>query len=171
MTAARGRSAAITVAVVGTVLVIAYAALAAVQVLVLNPLAAWPGSDLAAIRADVEAAGESLDELTVGIVLGIGVALAVVMLVVVIVERSAGVLAATAIYLALLVLGEPAYIFASFGAGMALADTYGIAGADASPWAMPLHVTSLLALLGLVVVGVVAVRRRLRRTPAAPTPA
>ncbi|MFX8942082.1 hypothetical protein ABTN11_20655, partial [Acinetobacter baumannii] len=84
-----------------------------------------------------------------GIVLGIGVALGAVMLVVVIIERAIGVLAATAIYLTLLVLGEPAYIFTSFGVGMALADTYGITGGDASPWGMPLHVTSLLALLGL----------------------
>ena len=49
--------------------------------------------------------------------------------------------------LALLVLGAPAYVVASFPAGMSLADTYGISGGDHSPWASPLFATSLAALL------------------------
>lgn len=52
-------------------------------------------------------------------------------------------------HLVLLALGTPAYFIASFGPGMALADTYGIGGADASPWAAPLHVTSGLAVIAL----------------------
>ena len=52
-------------------------------------------------------------------------------------------------YLILLALGTPAYFIANFGPGMALADTYGIGGADASPWAVPLHVTSMLAVIAL----------------------
>ncbi len=54
-----------------------------------------------------------------------------------------------AAYLVLLVLGTPAYWVASFGPGMALADTYAISGADSSPWPAPLYVTSGLALVAL----------------------
>ncbi len=51
--------------------------------------------------------------------------------------------------LVLLALGTPAH-FVELRSGMALADTYGIGGADASPWAVPLHVTSVLAVIALV---------------------
>lgn len=50
--------------------------------------------------------------------------------------------------LVLLALGTPAH-FVELRPGMALADTYGIGGADASPWAVPLHVTSVLAVIAL----------------------
>lgn len=41
----------LVVAVIGTVVVVAYALLAAVQILVLNPLAAVPGAELSRIYA------------------------------------------------------------------------------------------------------------------------
>lgn len=50
-------------------------------------------------------------------------------------------------YLVLLTLGTPAHFVASFGPGMALADTYGIGAADYSSWSVPLHVTSGLAVI------------------------
>ena len=64
------------VAVVGMVLVTLYAALAAVQALVLNPLAAAPGRTLTQIVDDVEASHDSLGTwVTLGVLLG-GVLLA-----------------------------------------------------------------------------------------------
>lgn len=52
------RQTAIGVAVVGTVLVVAYALLAGAQILVLNPLAAAPGRTLEEIHADLASANE-----------------------------------------------------------------------------------------------------------------
>lgn len=69
-------------------------------------------------------------------------------------------------FLALLMLGAVGYFVASFGAGMALADTFGISGADYSPWARPLYVVSALAAVAIVVGGAVAVARS--RHPAQP---
>jgi hypothetical protein len=59
----------------------------------------------------------------------------------------------------MIVLGTPAYFFASFGPGMSLADTYPISGGDHSPWARPLYAASALALLALVGVVVGGLRR------------
>lgn len=51
--------------------------------------------------------------------------------------------------LALLGGGAPAYFFASFSAGMSLADTYMISGADVAPWGSVLGIISALACLAL----------------------
>lgn len=51
---------AVVIAFVGTLLVVAYAGLAVVQIFVLNALAAAPGKTLGQIHADMAAAGESL---------------------------------------------------------------------------------------------------------------
>lgn len=67
-------------------------------------------------------------------------------------------------YLVLLVLGAPAYVVASFPAGMSLADTYAISGGDHSPWASPLFAISLAALLlGIALVAMLLTRRRPER--------
>jgi len=142
------RSAAL-IAVIGVLVVVAYAALAAVQILVLNPLAAAPRLSLAEIRVEMDARNESLGHGAVLAFLGFGVALATVAAIVCVVRRASARLTA-AIFLGLLVLGSPAYFVASFGPGMALADTFWISGGDASPWAMGLHTTSFAALLVLV---------------------
>lgn len=55
-----GHRTAVVIAAVGTALVTAYAGLAALQILVLNPLAAAPGRNLDEIGEDMAAAGESL---------------------------------------------------------------------------------------------------------------
>lgn len=133
-----------------------YAALAAVQILILNPLAAVPGRTLVEIEAEMSSRGEDIGEAAVLIILGIGVALAVAVALVSIGMRWRPLSTASA-FLALLVLGTPAYFLASFGPGMALADAFAISGADASPWALPLYAVSLLAVAGLVVSVVSAV--------------
>lgn len=145
------------VAVVGTVLVIAYALLALVQILVLNPLAAVPGAGLGEIYDGVAAAGESMSVPGVVVCLAVGPAIAFGLL-----RRvwrgpevqTRGVVAA---YLALLALGAVAYFWASFGPGMSLADTYGISGGDHSPWAVPLHVTSGVGFVALIAMALGAV--------------
>lgn len=166
----------IAVAAMGTALVIAYAALMVLQILVLNPLAAAPGRTLEQIHLDMEAANQSLMP---GFAIGIpafGVALALVLAAIGMRARMpASVLGMG--YLALLVVGSPAYLVASFGAGMSLADTYSIGGADHSPWSLLLHGTSFAAgmLLFLAMVGH-ALRHGLRslragdHTPSTPSP-
>ncbi len=160
---ARSSRAALATAMAGTVVVAAYAALAAVQMLVLNPLAAVPGRTLSQIHAEMAAAGESPGTAGVLVVLGVGVALAVAG--VVVVRRGAAATATVAIgYLVLLALGAPAYFLASFGPGVSLADTYFISGGDHAPWAKPLYAVSLVA---LVAIAFLTVGRLARRT--APT--
>jgi hypothetical protein len=167
MTPSRNRSTehrhAVVFAAVGMILVTAYAALAAFQILVLNPLAAAPGRSLDQIHADMAAVGESLNMPMAAGVLGIGIGLAIILFVLIAVRPDATPLAAVFGYLVLLAFGAPAYFYASFGAGMGLADTYMISGADYSPWARPLYLVSFLALLAALTVGAVDLTRRHRR--------
>lgn len=137
------------IAISGVAVVTMYAALAAVQILILNPLAAVPGRTLVGIETEMASRGEDINEVAVLAILGIGVALAVLVAVVSIGMRWRARSAVSA-FLALLVLGTPAYFLASFGPGMALADAFAISGADASPWAVPLYAMSLLAAAGLL---------------------
>lgn len=112
--AARGH---VAVVLVGTSLVLAYATLAVVQILVLNPLAAAPGRTLSQIHRDLEAADQSLSPvLAVGIP-ALGVVLALVLGVVGMRSRTPVSTLALG-YLVLLAAGTPAYFAASFGAGM-----------------------------------------------------
>lgn len=149
--AAMSGKAPVVVACIGTLVVWAYAGLALAQVLILNPLAAVPGESLTQIIRDVEAAGESFGVWLVVVCLVLGPAAAVVALVR---ARSAtGAVPVAVVYLGLLALGALAYFWASFGPGMALADTYFIAGGDYSPWGRLLYAVSgaaLVALLALV---------------------
>lgn len=146
------------ISIAGVLVVTAYAALAAVQILVLNPLAAAPGLTLEGIRAEMAAANESLGHEVVFFVLGIGVALAVGVAVVSIVAKAPPIVPGRA-FLAVLMFGAFGYFAASFGAGMALADTFGISGADHSPWAHPLYAISVLAALSIIVGGIATARR------------
>lgn len=162
----RDRRWAVVVAIAGTVAVAGFAVLAALQILVLNPLAAVPGATLDQIRTELAAAGESLGTPGVLVVMALGVAFAAGLLVLTLRGRLA-TRRVGRLYLVLLVLGTPAYWMASFGGGMSLADTYGISGADYSPWAMPLFLTSGAALLALVLIAGVRVLKSLRSRPAA----
>ncbi|CAD5141843.1 MULTISPECIES: hypothetical protein [Microbacterium] len=148
------------ICVAGVLAVTAYAALAAVQILVLNPLAAAPGGlSLDEVRAAMSNAGESLMPQTVLGILGAGVCLGVGTAVVCLLTRAPAVVAGMT-FLALLMGGAPAYFVASFGPGMGLADTFGISGADASPWALPLYAVSALSAVGVLVGAAVTSRRR-----------
>lgn len=171
--AARGR---VAVALVGTSLVLAYATLAVVQILVLNPLAAAPGRTLPEIHRDLEAADQSLSPVFAVGIPALGVVLALALGVFGMRSRTPVFTLALG-YLALLIAGTPAYFVASFGAGMSLADTYFIGGADHSPWSWPLHATSAAATVLLALVGagrLLQLKLRAPRagdhTPSAPSP-
>lgn len=138
------------ISVGGVIAITAYAALAALQILVLNPLAAAPGDlSLVEIRAAMSDAGESLMPTTVLGILGAGVCLGIGTAAVCILTRSHPIVPTTT-FLALLIGGAPAYFVASFGPGMALADTFGIGGGDASPWAVPLYAVSAMSAIALL---------------------
>ena len=76
------RLSARAVALIGTGAVVAYALLAAVQILVWNPQAAVPGVGLDQIYADVAATGESMAAGMVIAFLAVGPLLAIALLVV-----------------------------------------------------------------------------------------
>jgi len=141
------------IAVAGTVAVTAYAAFAALHALVLNPLAAAPGRSLAQIHDDVAAAGESLGWRMVTVILGLGVLAAVALLRALWRSRQATARSAQLGYLTLLVAGAPAFFWASFPPGMALADTYGISGASHCRADLVLYAISAAALVTLAVLG------------------
>ena len=144
------RLSARAVALIGTGAVVAYALLAAVQILVWNPQAAVPGVGLDQIYADVAATGESMAAGMVIAFLAVGPLLAIALLVGAW-RRPEGRASVVGVpFLVLLALGAPAYFWANFGPGMALADTFFVSGGDHSAWSAPLYVTSGLAVLALV---------------------
>lgn len=160
------RAQTLWISIFGVLAVTAYAVLAAVQILVLNPLAAAPGLTLEEIRFEMSSVGESLGHGQAFFILGIGVLLALVVAVSSVVRRVAPIVPAMT-FLALLMCGAFGYFAASFGAGMGLADTFGISGADYSPWALPLYAVSALAGVAIVVVAIVTgARRRPTTAPA-----
>lgn len=132
----------------GTLSVLSYAVFAAVQIQVLNPLDTVPGAELREIHAAV---GRTADTMGWGLMIAL-------LLPGPVVAAAAGLagargrLSRTAlamIMLGLLTGGSPIYLLASFPAGMTLADTFGVGGADHAPWALILHTVSLLAVLAL----------------------
>lgn len=148
--------------IAGVVATVCYAAWAAWQILVLNPLAAAPGRTLPEIQAELARYNESLGEVAVAVILGAGVVIALGLAKV---HWNGNTRWTAASYLLLLALGTPAYWVASFGAGMALADTFGIGGADHSPWALPLYAVSAVTAVGFVLVAVVPWPKRSSQGP------
>jgi len=146
-------------ALAGLIAVVGYATLAAVQILVLNPMAAVPDTSLPDIYARMDAAGERMPVAMPLIALGVGVAAAIVVAAVSVRSRldpsHTGLL-----FLVLLALGTPGYFVASFGPGMSLADAFGLSGADHSVWAMPLHLVSAAAAVAAVALAMRASPRR-----------
>ncbi|MEW1981366.1 hypothetical protein AB0333_10600 [Citricoccus sp. NPDC079358] len=133
-------------AVVVFLVVVAYATVAALQILVWNPLAAVPGMTLGQIRHAMEEASESLHLAPVIIVLGLGVVLTAV-LVTWMVRAGGAVVHVALLGLALLACGGPAYFLASFNAGMSLGDSLVESGGDVAPWGAVLLQISLAAFL------------------------
>lgn len=154
------------ISIAGVLAVTAYAALAAVQIIVLNPLAAAPGMTLEEIRAEMAAANEDPAYIRSLLILGIGVALAIGVAVVSIISKAPPIVPGLT-FLALLMFGAVGYFVASFSSGMALADTFGIGGADYSPWARPLYGVSAGAAIIVIVGGIVAATRKRPATASA----
>lgn len=146
------------IGVVGTLAVLTYAVFAAVQIQVLNPLATVPDADLGEIHAAV---GQTADTMGWGLMIaallpGPLIAAAAAL------AGARGRISRAAvlmIMLGLLAGGSPLYLVASFPAGMTLADTFGVGGADHAPWAILLHTVSLLAVLALAVLMIVLATR------------
>ena len=155
------RGETVMVSVAGVVVVALYATWAAVQILVLNPLAAVPGVPLGEIHATMTAQRQWQGAGPVLMILGFGVLMAVILAGFAIAQRVHPIVP-TMSFLVLLLFGAPAYFIASFGPGMGLADTYMIGGADASPWARPLYAISITAGI-LLIVGTLTVALRSRR--------
>lgn len=145
---AQRRSRVLT-ALVGLVVVTAYAVVALVQILVWNPEAAVPGLSAAEVWREVGAADQGPPNAFVVGVIVVGPLLALVF-VGVFALTDVGVWAVVSCYLGLVVAGVAGYFVASFGPGMGLADTYGITGGDFSFGGAALGLVSLLAMLGLV---------------------
>ncbi|WFR67283.1 hypothetical protein P9139_01310 [Curtobacterium flaccumfaciens] len=158
----------IVVVGVGVLAVIVYAALLAVQELVLDPLAAVPGTPLATIYAHLDGQGFDVRSDVVGVVViaSIGVVLAIVVAVVTLWRRAEAHFVA-AWFLGVLAAGAVPAFAAGFQLGMDVADGYGISGEDHAIWAGVLYVTSAIALVAIPVVLVVGERRRARHATSA----
>jgi len=151
----------IVVAVVGVLVVALYAALLAVNALVLDPLAAVPGATLAEIHGRLDAQGFHVqtDIVVVIALASVGVVLAAGLSVLLLVTRAPTHVIA-AVLLAVVVLGGPASFWGGFALGMDVADGFGTDGGDHTIWAGVLYVTSLVALIAIPVVLVAGERRR-----------
>lgn len=133
----------------GFLLVIAYAVTGLLQVLIWNPLAAAPESTWSEILATT---GWIQGSSTIPMVLAwasFGIIFATLGLCLGL-RWKISTLSMTRCFLCLLVLGAPGLLVVSFPAGMGLADSYGISGADLAPWASLLYVVSAVALLILI---------------------
>lgn len=155
------------VAVTGVVVVTVYAALMALDALVLDPLAAVPGRSLAEVHAGVEATGGSVGQAVAAVlvVAAVGVALAVL---VAVLALQDGLPAPTiaVLHLGLVVLGAFATFLTTFFLGPGVADAFGTAGGTHSPWVAVLAGTSLVALVAIPTVLFTDMVRTLRHARA-----
>jgi hypothetical protein len=156
------------VAVSGTLVVIAYAALLAVNALVLDPLAAVPGKSLPEIYATVDAMGMSSRQDVVGVLVtaGIGVALAVASALIGLSDRYSTHMIAV-MHLGLVALGALVTFQSGFFLGMDVADAFAVSGGAHGLWAGVLYGTSLAALVAIPAVLFVTMVQDLRRARAA----
>ncbi|MFJ4038326.1 hypothetical protein ACIPVB_09575 [Microbacterium sp. NPDC090007] len=153
-----------TIAIAGVVAVLAYAAVALVQILVWNPEAAVPGLGADEIWRQVGQANQGPPNAFVVSVIAMGPLFALVFLLL-FTLTGAGAWPTAAGFLALLAMGAPGYFVASFGPGMGLADTFFIDGGDAAPAGIVLGAVSVLAIVALagIFVGAFVRDRRERR--------
>jgi hypothetical protein len=141
---------------IGLIVVASYAVVGALQILVWNPQAAVPGATLDEIHAQLEQANETLAAPLVLAWAVIGTALAAAVLLAAMKRSITRVRGVVVLDLLILVLAAPSHWFASFPAGMGIADAYATRGADHAPWGMVLYAVSAAALVGLVAFLVVA---------------
>jgi hypothetical protein len=142
---------------IGLVVVVGYALVGALQILVWNPLAAVPGTTLGEIHARLEQANETLAAPLVLAWAVVGTALAAAVLLAAANRSISRVRGVVVLDLLILVLAAPSHWFASFPAGMGIADAYGTTGGDHTPWGVVLYAVSGAALVGLIVFLVVGV--------------
>ncbi|MBD8045056.1 hypothetical protein H9638_14685 [Arthrobacter sp. Sa2BUA2] len=85
-------------------------------------------------------------------------------------QRDPGLRVSTVvrINLLLLVLAAPSHWFASFPAGMGIADTFATTGGDHTPWGKLLYLVSAVAMIVLVFITLLDRRRPPSRRPARP---
>lgn len=140
---------------IGLAVVAGYAVVGALQILVWNPLAAVPGATLGEIHAGLAQANETLAAPLVLAWAVVGTALTAAVLLAAMKRSITRVRGVVALDLLILVLAAPSHWFASFPAGMGIADTYATTGADHAPWGMVLYTVSAAALVGLIALLVV----------------
>lgn len=150
----------------GFILIACYATVGAFQVLVWNPQAAVPGATLDEIRTAMAGANESLAAPLVLAWAVIGVLLAGLVLIAA--QRDPGLWMSTVVRidLLLLVLAAPSHWFASFPAGMGIADTFATTGGDHTPWGGLLYLVSAVAMIALAFVILLDRRRPMSSRPA-----
>lgn len=158
---------AVFYAIAGILLVAAYAGLGALQILVLNPLAAAPGLTLDEIHAALAATGESVSPVSVIIFVCLGLLLACAVGGYAITAPHASPVLVAILVLLIIAFGAPAYFAASFSTGMSLADTFLISGGDHSGWSTLLYVMSATALGWAIVLPMVLAGRTRNTTPVA----
>lgn len=138
----------VIVSIVGLLAVAAYGLTAALQILVWNPLAAVPGATLDEIHEGLARRNESISLVAVLTWSSIGTLLALVVVLLTATRVVSRLRTVLILQLLILVLGAPIYFFASFSAGMALADAFFISGGDYTPWGGLLGLVSAAALIG-----------------------
>jgi len=153
----------VTVGLLGLTAIAAYAATAALQILVWNPLAAVPGASLEEIHLGLARANESIPAATVVTCALIGTALGVTVVLAAATRRISKLRTVVLLDLLILGLGAPSYFWVSFPAGMALADAFAISGGDYAPWGGLLYLVSAAALTTALAVAVMTRRPRATR--------
>ena len=155
----------VVVASVGTALVVAYALVGSLQVLVWNPLAAVPGLTLPEIHAELDRVGQSFSATRVILWAVLGVSVATLLAASTLRPNGLALSHVAFAYSLLLVGGAPSLFCVAFLPGMQLADGFGTAGGDHSPWARPLFSTSFLAMIVAIATASLVIKTSRRRTP------
>lgn len=150
----------VTVAVLGGLAVVLYAAVAALQILVWNPLAAVPGASVE-ISGHLDDTGEAFSPWSVLATLLVGPVLALALVVIAALGRLSAVWCGAAVC-AVIAAGALGYFWAAVLPGMSLADAYGISGGDHAPGGLVLRAVSAVAAVGAIVFAIVAARRGAR---------
>ncbi|MFC8041849.1 hypothetical protein ACFUOZ_21045 [Paenarthrobacter sp. NPDC057355] len=147
----------------GLAAIAAFALTGALQILVWNPLAAVPGASLEEIHAGLAQANESLSAPGVLLWALLGTGLGAVVVLLTATRRISRMRTVILLDLLILGLGAPSYFWASFPAGMALADAFFISGGDHAPWGGLLYLVSVAALAAALAVTVMTRRPRAAR--------
>ncbi|MDO5633784.1 MAG: hypothetical protein Q4G34_02765 [Micrococcus sp.] len=137
---------------------------AGLQTFVLNPLAAAPeGMGLGEIYRVMRDVGEAPFVLMPLLILALGLLAAVALVFVSWRREEVDPLPVMALGFGAVICATPAYFLLSFNMGMSLADTFGITGGDHSPWAWPIYLASIAAIIAFpLCMGAALVRGRRR---------